>query len=104
MLEDTMLEHRVLSLLPCSLPSQHMCLNADMYTEVYMCPCTCGPINQPTNMLVHAFSAGDVEDFAFLFNVHFSLFFLKRGDFHVSGISEISLAFIMHVKIFPALV
>lgn len=60
---------------------------------------------QPTyqHALVHAFSAGDVEDFAFLFNVHFSLFFLKRGDFHLSEhLSEISLAFIMHVKIFSS--
>lgn len=30
-------------------PSQHGCLNADTYTEVCMFPCTCGPINQPTN-------------------------------------------------------
>ena len=50
MFEDTACLNIVYSLC-CSLltPSQHVCLYADMYTEVYMCPCTCGPINQPTN-------------------------------------------------------
>ena len=52
---------------------------------------------------MHTFSSGDIEDFAFLFNVHFSLFFLKRGDFHPSeNLSEINLAFIMHVKLFSS--
>lgn len=60
---------------------------------------------QPTyqHTCMHTFSAGDVEAFAVLFNVHVSLFFLKRGDFHPSEhLSEISPVFIMHVKIFSS--
>ena len=52
---------------------------------------------------MHTYFAGDVELFAVPFNVHFSLFSLKKGGFLPSEhLSEISPAFIMHVKIFPS--
>ena len=61
----------------CSLltPSQHVCLNADAYTEVYMCACTCGPINQPTN--THACThflqeTLKISLFSLMFTFHFS--------------------------------
>lgn len=52
---------------------------------------------------MNTYFAGDVELSSVPFNVHFSLFFLKRGGFLPSEhLSEISPAFIMHVKIFSS--
>ena len=41
----------------CSLltPSQHMCMNTDIYTEVHTCLCTCKHAYLPTHIHAHIF-------------------------------------------------